>query len=74
MPTAAQWRAAVERHQRRRTAALHCCEDCRLAGKQVHVDPEDAELWRLLGDEPAGRPLVDVLAEEAGPQPGDQGA
>ena len=64
MPTAKQWERAVERHRRQRLASLACCDDCR--AKSVYADPEDEELWALLpGGNEVGRPLVDVLAEEA---------
>lgn len=63
MPTAAQWERAVAQHRRARLAAMSCCDDC--LRKSAYGDPEDEQLWGLLGDHPVGRPLVDVLAEEA---------
>lgn len=66
MPTAKQWQAAVEKHRRRRTAALSCCDECLALGKTVYPEPEDEELWALLPGEPEGRPLLDALADEPG--------
>lgn len=62
MPTASQWEYAVERHRRRRQAALSCCVECRALGKEVYADPEDEELWALLGR--PGGDLVDVFPDD----------